>query len=226
MAFTFAAVDKALDIVNNAMLELGHFFLEGSDIDDAATITDSDNTHVAVYKNFHKAIKTVLRESAYTVVSKKAQLSAASGVTDIEYAVVYSLPSDYVRLNGLILNGVRYRTLDIVPVPFRRKGNQLMTDFNASIYVDYNYYPLISDTEANWDAYFDLIDSDAALREAIEIYLAYKLCYPIKKDSRLRQDLYDLYLERKAIAQTLSDEDSHQKFTPPGPIIEERFRTR
>lgn len=225
MAFTFASVSQALDIANNAMLQLQQDFFDGSDLDDAATPADSDNKHVAMYNKFHDGVKSVLKEFPWSVVSKRVKLTANS-TQDIEYLVQYDLPSDYVRLNYILLNGVKYRKIERVPMPFIKRGNRFLTHFSAEVYIDYVYYPDVdSDTTDTWDTYFTRINEDTKLKECIEMYLAFLMALPIKGSVKDRTNLYDLYMEAKAVAIALNNSEQAEEFTPQGQIIEERFRT-
>ncbi len=205
----FTDVSDAHKILNQAVMQVGGYRFNASDLDGALTTPDNYDDHsVIAAEGFNEWLQSVVSRWSWFCISKRTDLVLSSGGpigNAVEYFYKYDVPSDLIRLNYLTDGYTRLWDKDpINPQAFVREGSVLYSNlwFNG---VSYVYYPTWSGyTASDWNTYLGLLMPE--LRDTIIKYMAYQMAYPLKKDLSLKaankQEYEDAFGEAKALDKT------------------------
>lgn len=197
------------EIINNALLSIG---------EDTITDINSDNEPAAkVVKNMYDQCRKVVLSSAdwpFVMVQEKLvrkpinQVDPETGETiEVEYnkdfPYVFALPKGYLYIERLFIgklneklaedgystrNKIAHNYIQLQPtkdwdIKYVEQLNStcIVSKFRDDILVEY-----VKDLDAS-NLYSDLFN------EALSLFLAYKLCMPIKKDPNATKQAYQLY---------------------------------
>ena len=220
--FTFTLVSEALDLWNDALVQIGREELTAAGLD-AATSDQSDVERICD-RNFHKWVKYVLRQGGFRSIEKRYALSTLATNTEGGFLYKFTIPSDFLRLNYIFPTGYWHFPSNSFDnfIDYQIENGSLLTNVSG-ISIGYNHYPAVTGiadaatVTSLWNGYIQ--SWSETLRETIVAFLAHRVCFPLKKDRQLAMDQLEIY---RGYLMTAKMEDATQKadnLRPDGPLI-------
>ena len=189
---TDAAVIK---LCNGALFKLGDTYIDNN----ADLSTPSNNVERVCANQFELSVKSVLRLHGWNCASKRGELAQDESVSPvIEFKKAYSLPTDYVRLTTIWLNG--YKALE----DYRNEGGYILTDATG-VHIKYVYFPGWEDDSIG--TFLNRLDPDVL--KLMQIQLAIDIAPSIQGvtvDKERLLDEFQLLLEEAKISDASDDQ--------------------
>ena len=220
--FTFTECSEAVEIVNDALTEIKQSKVTAAQLD-AAEASQTDPEERAS-STFMRLIDIPLKAWGWKSIEKQTTSALTldeSRLTGAWY--VYSLPSDYLRLNQVLIGHQRYNPKNIW---HKVEQSSLLLNFQSP-YIRYNYKPTTTgydDTAAVTAAWNPYIQGwSAELREAVVMYLQSRWATSLKRDEQLALQRYQMYEEFVLNAKLIDGSEESVETQDGGPLVEARM---
>lgn len=217
-AFTFTLVDEAVKLINSALVEIKQARVTAAQLD--ASESNQTDAEVITSEEFHDNVKYVLMEWDFNSVSKQSSALTAASTQTTGWSYLYDLPSDFLRLNEILISG---RRCDPRMIPHEIQGSSLMCNITSPV-LRYNYYPALTGmaddatVTSTWNAYIQ--GWNPMLRQAVKTYIKHVWVESLKHDSKRSTELLalyeDVYLVKAKMADALGESPM---FQDPGGLI-------
>lgn len=167
----------------------------------------SEGSNIANICNLHflPAVKS-LQKYPYAFLIAMRELASVENDWLERYAYCYDLPGDRIKLLRII---PKIDHEDMPPVPFALRGGKLYCDLRTC---RLEYTRSISDPTQFPDHFTD----------ALTWELAARICFPLTRDQKLRQETQQVAMQFRLQSQTLDANDNQDGWERPASHLEAR----